>query len=91
MQLFLDVFNNYLSSKNAKVATKTGSPDQQAILEKLPKLFEQVIEKKRNLKDFKVEGSIGEGRMANVPWVAIFHRSVTTSAQHGYYIVLLFA
>ena len=45
------------------------------------------------LEDWKVKGSIGEPNrsFANVPWVALFKRSITTSAENGYYIVLLFS
>lgn len=91
MQLLQDVLNNYLSSRLAKVASQTGSPDQTAILEKLPALFRQIVGLKRNLDSFKIEGSIGNGNIARVPWVGVFHRDVTVSAQNGYYIVLLFA
>lgn len=91
MQPIQDVLNNFLNSRAAKVASKTGSPDQQAILVDLPAFFRQVVGKQHNLNDFKIEGSIGNGNIARVPWVGVFHKSVTTSAQNGYYIVLLFA
>lgn len=91
MQLLQDVLNNYLASRTAKVASQTGSLDQKAILQGLPALFRSIVGTKRNLSNFKIEGSIGNGNIARVPWVGIFHRSVTTSAQNGYYIVLLFA
>lgn len=91
MQLLKDVLNNYLTSRLAKVASQTGSPDQKAILEELPAFFRQIVGNKRNLDHFKIEGSIGNGNIARVPWVGIFNRKVTTSAQNGYYIVLLFA
>ena len=91
MKILKDVLENYENSRAAKVASKTGSPDQKAILEYLPKFFSQVIAKNRNISEFKVEGSIGNGNVARVPWVGVFNRSVTTSAQNGYYIVLLFA
>ena len=91
MQPIQDVLNNFLNSRAAKTASKTGSPDQQAILVDLPAFFRQVVGQKRNLNDFKIEGSIGNGNIARVPWVGLFHTAVTTSAQNGYYIVLLFA
>lgn len=91
MQLLKNVLAHYLNSRAAKIASKTGSPDQQAILQDLPAFFRQVVGQKHNLADFKIEGSIGNGNIARVPWVGVFNRSVTTSAQNGYYIVLLFA
>ncbi len=39
---------------------------------------------------FQVQGSTGQGNFAQVPWVAVFDREITTSAQRGYYIVYLF-
>jgi len=36
-----------------------------------------------------IQGSPGQGNWARVPWVAVFDRFVTESAQDGYYIVYL--
>lgn len=41
-------------------------------------------------KAYKVTGSVGAGNFARYPWVAIFHRKITSQATKGYYIVLLF-
>ncbi len=38
---------------------------------------------------FLIEGSPGKGNWANVPWVAILDRFITTTVQDGYYIVYL--
>lgn len=38
-----------------------------------------------------IEGSAGQGRWAEVPWVAFFEPSVTESATSGYYPVYLFS
>lgn len=38
---------------------------------------------------YKVKGSVGAGRWTDVPWVAVFDRRITTSAQKGVYIVYL--
>lgn len=40
-------------------------------------------------KDYLVTGSVGQGNWANVPWICIFDRSITTSATRGVYIVYL--
>src|SRR5690606_25855096 len=40
---------------------------------------------------FKIQGSIGMGNWATIPWIAIMHRDITESTQHGEYIVYLFA
>jgi len=39
---------------------------------------------------FKFKGSSGQGNWAKGPWVGIFNPVVTTSAQRGYYVSLLF-
>ena len=39
--------------------------------------------------DYKVEGSAGRGRWADIPWVAIYNCSITDKASQGYYLVYL--
>jgi 5-methylcytosine-specific restriction protein A len=41
-------------------------------------------------RSYLVKGSVGQGRWAETPWVAVFDRIVTDSAQRGYYVVYLF-
>jgi 5-methylcytosine-specific restriction enzyme A len=38
---------------------------------------------------YKIEGSPGQGNWAGVPWVGIFDKLITESAQSGYYLVYL--
>ena len=38
---------------------------------------------------YKVKGSVGAGRWTDVPWVAVFDKRITKSAQKGVYIVYL--
>ena len=40
--------------------------------------------------DYVIIGSAGQGIWAEVPWIAIFDKKITISAQRGYYIVYLF-
>ena len=42
-----------------------------------------------NNADYLITGSVGQGNWAQIPWVAIFNRSVTKTAQKGQYIVYL--
>lgn len=39
---------------------------------------------------YKTEGSVGAGNMTHIPWISIFDREITQTAQRGYYIVYLF-
>ena len=40
---------------------------------------------------YKITGSIGKGRVAFCPWIAIMNKEVTTSTQNGVYLVFLFS
>jgi MrcB-like, N-terminal domain len=44
-----------------------------------------------NSSELKVEGSVGKGILTAAPWVAVFHPSLTTTAQEEYYVVYLFS
>ncbi len=41
--------------------------------------------------DIKIEGSCGRGYWTYHPWIALFNKNITTSAQEGVYIVYLFS
>ncbi len=41
--------------------------------------------------NYKVQGSIGQGNWATIPWIAILDKRNTTTTQNGQYIVYLFA
>ncbi|WP_240903910.1 MrcB family domain-containing protein [Chengkuizengella sediminis] len=41
-------------------------------------------------KKYFVVGSVGQGQWAEVPWISVFLKSITTTATKGYYIVYLF-
>lgn len=54
--------------------------------------FAQVVESVvANTERYLVTGSPGKGNWAAGPWVAVFDRTVTESAERGFYIVYLFA
>ena len=39
---------------------------------------------------YKIQGSIGQGNPAEIPWICVFDLDITKSAQDGFYIVYLF-
>jgi len=43
-----------------------------------------------NQDKFSIEGSIGKGQFAEIPWVSIFNKNITESATKGIYIVYLY-
>lgn len=44
-----------------------------------------------NPQNYLIEGSVGQGKWAMVPWLGIFHKEITTTATKGVYIVYLLA
>ena len=44
-----------------------------------------------NAEKYLITGSVGQGNWATVPWICIFDRAITTTAQKGVYIVYLLA
>ena len=42
-----------------------------------------------NADQYLITGSVGQGNWAMIPWVGIFDRRITTSANKGVYIVYL--
>lgn len=52
----------------------------------------EVIRKLAHIPDgFQVYGGTGQGSFAQVPWIAILDKKITTSVQREYYIVYLFS
>jgi 5-methylcytosine-specific restriction protein A len=49
------------------------------------------ILKKSSLLDteYKIEGSVGKGNISEIPWICIFDRDITESAESGFYLVYL--
>lgn len=80
-----EIMANYTSARNEAFA---GHP--------LGTLFRQSIpEQIRSLSfigpNYKVQGSVGQGNWANIPWIAVMDKRITDTTQHGEYIVYLFS
>lgn len=43
-----------------------------------------------DINKYKVEGSPGKGNWAEIPWIGVFDKKITTTATKGFYIVYLF-
>lgn len=93
MKSFETIFANYFATKVALNgrANYEGKPDQVSLQHELPEFFGEILKRAGRLDEFKIEGSFGNGNIARVPWVAVFNKKVTESAQDGHYIVLLFS
>lgn len=63
----------------------TGNELASFIRNEIPGLIRAVVDDER----YYVRGSAGQGNWARCPWIAVFDRLVTDTAQEGYYIVYL--
>lgn len=73
--------------KNAKGRALKDDPLAKFICDKAPEAFYET--KIIDTGKYEVKGSVGHGNWATTPWLAIFDRSVTTTAQEGVYIIYL--
>lgn len=87
VELIEDFSKDYLSEKSTYVkATKT-VPSWSKLVDIIPVKLSEFFSLP---KTFKVVGSIGKGNITEIPWICFFDTSITTSAQTGFYIVILF-
>jgi len=59
----------------------------------LSKVLPKILHKKAGIpkSKYKIQGSIGQGNPAEIPWICVFDLDITKSAQEGFYIVYLFS
>ncbi len=71
----------------AKSQSFTENPYGDFVRTEIPeKLYEtNLVDREK----YKIQGSVGQGNWVTIPWIAVFNRSITTSAQKGVYIVYL--
>lgn len=79
------VLDNYVTAKSEEFAAH---PFADFLRTEAVAKFEENTGIDKNL--YKIEGSPGKGRWADVPWIAVFDKEITTTATKGYYIVYLF-
>ena len=80
LNLFLDEYSAATEQEFAKNAVA------EFVRQDVPAAIEEVIPSGGR---YVVSGSAGQGNWARVPWVAIFDRLITETAQDGYYVVYL--
>ncbi|MGN1271522.1 MAG: MrcB family domain-containing protein, partial [Lactobacillus sp.] len=74
-----------------------GNPFASFVRNDAKKVVSQLLEDPDIIKNpdiqfnYEVTASVGEGRWAAIPWIAIFDKYITTKAQYGYYVVYLFS
>lgn len=80
-----EIMSSYIAARNQAFAGHS-----------LGTLFRQTIpEYLRSLTfidpNYKIQGSVGQGNWANIPWIAVVDKRITDTTQHGEYIVYLFS
>lgn len=80
-----EIMNRYITARNQTFA---GHP--------IGTLFRQTIpEQIRSFSfidpKYKIQGSVGMGNWANIPWIAVMDKRITETTQYGEYIVYLFS
>ncbi|UVI31012.1 MrcB family domain-containing protein [Paenibacillus spongiae] len=80
-----DIFNGYLHAKTQPFA---GHPLAALFRQSIPEQIRQLPFYNDN---YKIQGSIGQGNWANIPWLAFLDKRITETTQHGEYVVYLFA
>jgi 5-methylcytosine-specific restriction enzyme A len=63
-----------------------GNPVAEFVRRDVPAVVHEVIPASDR---YIVHGSAGQGHWARVPWIAVFDRLITETAQNGYYVVYL--
>lgn len=83
-KIFNETTTNYIQEKELDY----GNTD---FVIKFKNEFVEIIENSIiNHQQYKIKSSVGAGNWANIPWIAIFDKLVTETAQNGYYPVYLF-
>ena len=82
--LFGSVLENYINGFK-----KTGKTDPiyNVLVHEIPRTLETCFPGRR---DLFAAGSLGKGQKTDYPWVAIYNKNITSSAQRGLYLVYLF-
>lgn len=83
--LFYQIMENYFVAKTSQ--SFTGNTVGELFRKKAPSLFQKLPFFDSDT--YLVKGSVGQGNWASVPWICIFDKRITTTAQRGEYIVYL--
>jgi 5-methylcytosine-specific restriction enzyme A len=75
--------------QQAKTENFKGHPMGQILRSKIKEVL--IKETGLNSDTYYVAGSVGISRWAEIPWLCVFLKDLTTSATRGYYIVYLFS
>ena len=80
------IATTFIGYGSAKLQTFAGHALARVACRDFPDAKRAVIPEKR----YHIEGSAEQGKWVELPWVAVFDRSITNTARQGFYIVHLF-
>jgi 5-methylcytosine-specific restriction protein A len=76
-----------VSDRSVSNKVSKSSASWKILIEELP----TILKSQASISDeYLIEGSVGKGLMSETPWLALFDKTITKSAQSGYYVVYLF-
>src|SRR5690606_12903554 len=79
------IMNSYITAKSEGFA---GHPIGTLFRKEIPEQLRALSFIDSN---YKIQGSVGQGNWANIPWIAIMDKRITDTTQRGEYIVYLFS
>lgn len=82
--LIKEIGNTYVKEKES--GEFEGAPVGDLVKNKMVEELKNI----EDLKGYEIKGSIGNGRFASVPWVAIMNKEVTKATTKGFYVAFLF-
>lgn len=83
--LLLQVMDSYQQARKESIK---GHPIDELVRKTIPNELRKLPFVQKPL---IVDGSVGKGNWAIIPWIAIMNEQITTSTQYGEYLVYLFA
>lgn len=88
---FIIIMNKYVHAR--KNEEFTGHELGSFLTKKTPELINNYLLTYNYIKpgEYVIEGSIGQGVWAYVPWIAIMDKDITVTTQQGVYVVYLFS
>lgn len=79
--------DKYLEQRATYIKATKDIPLKPVIEDVLPRLVWEAL---GHDDQYIVDGSLGKGMMTETPWICVFDRDITETAQDGYYIAILF-
>lgn len=88
----INVLDSYLFAKQQPYSTNKQQDHYYSLSEGISKTLNEWLHKYTNSNlNYRVSWSHGKGNWAEIPWILCTNTAITTSAQRGYYLGILFS